>query len=126
MGYGVLAVALSPFQRVPDVQKDLEVQLLAAISEVEGGHLGVVASGLGPLECFAVHVVDVGEDAFARAGHADLLDGLGSETGRLAGGTGQLLLTGLQQVALGGVEEVAARGKRREQGFHATGTDLRA
>ena len=70
------ARALASLDGVADVEQDLEVQLLAAIGEIERRHLRVVAGGLRALERFAVHVVEVGEDAFAGAGHAVLLEGV--------------------------------------------------
>src|SRR5665213_1909391 len=56
---------LFPFHGVANVEKDLEVQLLATISEVERGHLGLVARSLGAFECLAIHVVEVGENSVA-------------------------------------------------------------
>src|ERR1700694_591455 len=52
---------------VPDVEQDFEVELLATIREVEGGHLLVVARALGALERLAVHLVQVVEDSVAAA-----------------------------------------------------------
>ena len=100
-----------PFQRVPDVEEDLEIQLLAPIGEIERRHLGLVARRLRALERFAVHVVEVGEDAFAGARHAVLLEGLRSESGRFGTCPVELLLGGLEQIALSGVEEIATGGK---------------
>ena len=51
--------------RVAHVEQNLEVQLLAAIAEVERRHLRVVAAGLGSIERLFVHLVEVGENAFA-------------------------------------------------------------
>ncbi len=59
-----LASAFS-FGCIPHVEQDLEIELLAAISEVERGHLRIVTRGLGPFERFAVHLVEVAEDSFA-------------------------------------------------------------
>src|SRR5258705_10557673 len=92
------------------MEQNREVGRLPPVGEVERRHLGFVSRRLGPLESFAVHVIDVGEDAFAGAGHADLLDGLSGETRGLAGGLVELFVGRLQQVALGGVEQVAAGG----------------
>ena len=74
---------LPALESVPDVQEDLEIQLLTPIREVERGHLGLVARRLRALEGLAIHFVEIGEDAFAGAGHAsDLVEGGRSETGR--------------------------------------------
>src|SRR5688572_32241355 len=74
---------LPPFQPVPDIQQDLEIQLLAPVREVERGHLRLVVRRLRALEGLAIHVIEVGEDAFAGAGHAsDLVEGGWSETRR--------------------------------------------
>ena len=101
----------SPFQCVPDVEEDLEIQLLAPIGEIERRHLGFVARRLRALECFAVHVIEVGEDAFAGARHAVLLEGLRGEPGRFGARPVELLLGGLEQIALSGLEEIAPGGK---------------
>src|ERR1019366_228897 len=68
-----VAVTLPALDRVADVEQDLEVQLLAAIGEVERRHLRVVAGCLGALERLAVHLIEVGENAIAGSGHAGLL-----------------------------------------------------
>ena len=92
---------------VAQVEQDLEVELLAPVAEVERLLLGVVAHGLGALEGFAVHVLEVGEDAFAGAGHAGSLDGSGRQARRLVAGIGRGLVAheelrrGVEQVPLG-------------------------
>ena len=45
-------MALAALDRVADVEQDLEVQLLAAVGEIERRHLRVVAGGLRALERF--------------------------------------------------------------------------
>jgi len=100
-----------PLEGVPDVEEDLEVQLLAPIGEIERRHLGFVARRLRALERFAVHVVEVGEDAFAGARHAVLLEGLRGEPRRFGTCPIELLLGGLEQIALSGLEEIPPGGK---------------
>src|SRR5579884_3046772 len=80
-----------PLDRVPDVQKNLEIELLAAVSKVERGHLGFVAGGLGALERFAVHLVEVGQDPFAGAGHADSLEGVKGQSGNVVARASQVI-----------------------------------
>src|ERR1035437_6559251 len=76
---------------VANIQQNLEIQLLAAIGEVERRHLCVVARGLRALERLAVHLVEVGKDAIAGSGHACLLQNVCGESGRLhAGWRGRL------------------------------------
>src|SRR6185437_14857489 len=69
--------------RVANVQQNLEVQLLAPIGEIERRHLRLILRRLGTLERLAVHLVEVGQDAIARTGHTDCLEGSKDETGRL-------------------------------------------
>ena len=49
------------------VEEDFEVELLAAVGEIERCHLGGVTGGLGALERLAVHLIEVGEDAISGA-----------------------------------------------------------
>jgi tellurite resistance protein TerC len=49
------------------VEQDLEVELLAAVREIESGHLLVVAARLGALERLAIHLVQVIENSVAAA-----------------------------------------------------------
>ena len=100
-----------PFEGVPDVEEDLEVQLLAPIGEIERRHLGLVARRLRALERFAVHVVEVGEDAFAGARHAVLLEVVWGESRWSRASPIELLVRRLEQVALSRVEEIATGGK---------------
>src|SRR4051794_17196460 len=64
---------------VADVEQNLEVELFAAIGEVERRHLRLVTGGLRAFERLTIHLVEVGEDALAGAGHRDLLEGLGGQ-----------------------------------------------
>src|ERR1035437_8841114 len=88
---------------VANIQQNLEIQLLAAIGEVERRHLCVVARGLRALERLAVHLVEVGKDAIAGSGHACLLQNVCGESGRLhAGWRGRLGRGGGGEDLLGG------------------------
>ena len=64
---GRARASAAPLDRVPHVEQDLEVQLLAAIGEVERRLLRRVAGFLGALERLAVHLVQVAQNAFAGA-----------------------------------------------------------
>src|SRR5688500_12087334 len=100
---------LSLFGGFPDVEQDLEVELLAAIGEVERRHLRVVASGLGALEGFAIHRLQVFHNTVARAGHTGSLECAGSEPGKIIGSL--CFSRGLVHQELArGVEQISARG----------------
>src|ERR1035437_4140445 len=111
-----VADTLLALDRVADVQQDLEVELFAAIGEVERRHLRVVARDLGTFERLAVHLIEVGENAIAGSGHAFVLQNVCSESGRLeAGGSGRAGLRGgsIEQEFLGGAKHQPARIERR-------------
>src|ERR1035437_3371081 len=98
---------------VANIQQNLEIQLLAAIGEVERRHLCVVARGLRALERLAVHLVEVGKDAIAGSGHACLLQNVCGESGRLhAGWRGRLGRGRVEEDLLGGAEHQPARIER--------------
>ena len=95
------APILPILHRVPNIQQYLEVQLFSPVGEVECGHLGLVACGLGALEGLAVHVVEVAEDAFAGTGHADLLESSECEARRvITGETARAIAGCVEQKAL--------------------------
>jgi hypothetical protein len=60
--------------RIPNVEQDLEIELFAPVREVEGGLLGLVARRLRAGERLAIHLVEVGENAIASAGHTSRLE----------------------------------------------------
>ena len=60
--------------RVANVEQDLEVELLTTVGEVERGLLSLIARRLRAGECLAIHLVEVGEDAFTSAGHTSRLE----------------------------------------------------
>lgn len=64
---------------VANVEKDLEVELLAPVREIERGHLSRITGGFGTLESVPVHVVEVCENPIAGAGHAGVAQDTGSE-----------------------------------------------
>src|SRR6185437_5770780 len=54
---------LSALHCIAHVEQDLEVELLPAVRKIERGHLGLVTSSLGALECLAIHLVEVGKNS---------------------------------------------------------------
>src|SRR6185312_2741016 len=57
---------LATLKCVANVEKDLEVELLPPVGKIECRHLALIAGGLGPLECFAVHLVKIVQNCAAR------------------------------------------------------------
>src|SRR4029079_10025416 len=56
-GFSLLRRWSAALQRITNIEKGLEIQLLSAICEVERGHLALVARFLRALKGFAVHLV---------------------------------------------------------------------
>lgn len=56
-------------KRVANVEKNLEVQLLSAISEVERRHLGLITRVFRALERFTIHLVEVIQNRSATSRH---------------------------------------------------------
>lgn len=79
-------------RRVSHVQQNLEVQLLATIGKIQRGHLRRIASFLGALEGFAVHLFQIGQDSFTGSRHTEALEGFDGESGGHVVGRGHALL----------------------------------
>lgn len=60
--------------RVPNIEQDLEVELFAPVSEVEGRLLCFVSGGLGAGKRLAVHLVEVRENSITCSGHTSRLE----------------------------------------------------
>ena len=62
-------MGLATFKRVANVEKNLEVKWLSAISEVERRHLRLITRAFGALEGLAIHLVEIVQDCSATSRH---------------------------------------------------------
>jgi len=100
-----------PLDGVPDIQQDLEVQLLAPVREIECRHLRLIIRCFRALERFGVHLIEIGQNTITRPGHTQRLEGSKGQAGRI----GRRLLRGSRrgdQQPLGCLSQEQARTDR--------------